>query len=458
MKEAVVNPRRVRRLKKGAGKGGAIVYWMSRDQRVDDNWALLFARELALSARSQLVVTFCLVPEFLGATTRQYEFMIEGLQEIERSLKSKRIEFHLLTGDPAKAIPTAVKDLDAGTVVCDFDPLKLKRRWKSALEKALDADFYEVDAHNIVPCWEASQKQEYGAYTIRPKIHNKLPQFMDEFPPLHAMRPGSADANHTVDWNKARKTLSAYRAVGDAPGLKAGAGAAADTLAQFINNKLAGYATDANDPTKDAQSGLSPYLHFGHISAQRVALEVLNADAPQQAKEAFLEEMIVRRELSDNFCFYNAHYDSFESFPAWAQQTLNAHRSDPRTYIYTPRQLERAQTHDELWNAAQMEMVNGGKMHGYMRMYWAKKILEWTRTPEEALRTAIRLNDRYEQDGRDPNGYTGIAWSIGGVHDRAWKERNVFGKIRYISYEGCKRKFDVEEYVRTMKAGPAVRS
>ncbi|MBN2520958.1 MAG: hypothetical protein JXB17_10665 [Bacteroidales bacterium] len=163
--------------------------------------------------------------------------------------------------------------------------------------------------------------------------------------------------------------------------------------------------------------------------------------------EAFLEELIVRKELSDNYCYYNVNYDSYEGFPEWAKQTLKIHRYDEREYVYELIDFESANTHDDLWNAAQIELIETGKIHGYMRMYWAKKILEWTKSPEKALKTAIYLNDKYAMDGRDPNGYTGCAWAIGGVHDRAWSERPVFGKIRYMNCNGAKRKFDVEEYI-----------
>jgi deoxyribodipyrimidine photo-lyase len=201
-------------------------------------------------------------------------------------------------------------------------------------------------------------------------------------------------------------------------------------------------------------SDLSPYLHFGQIASQRVAWEVRRAEAPAEAKQAFLEELIVRRELADNFCYYNPAYDQVAGFPAWAQQTLDQHRRDPRDYLYELPDWEAGRTHDDLWNAAQLEMVRRGKMHGYLRMYWAKKILEWSATPEEALATAIYLNDRYELDGRDPNGYTGVAWSIGGVHDRPWGERPVFGKIRYMSRAGCQRKFNVEQYIAWVRELP----
>ncbi|MBP1734596.1 MAG: Deoxyribodipyrimidine photo-lyase photolyase (Photoreactivating enzyme), partial [Deltaproteobacteria bacterium] len=230
--------------------------------------------------------------------------------------------------------------------------------------------------------------------------------------------------------------------------LEPGEKAAQSVLKRFIEGKLGRYDSDRNDPNKDGQSGLSPFLHFGHISAQRIALEVMKENAAGESRDAFLEELIIRRELSDNFCFYNDQYDSVGGFPEWAKKTLNQHGKDKRPYLYSLEDFEGAKTHDDLWNAAQIEMVKRGKMHGYMRMYWAKKILEWTQSPEEAMNIAIYLNNRYELDGRDPNGYAGIAWSIGGVHDRAWNERNVFGKIRYMSYNGCRSKFNTDSYIK----------
>ncbi|MBN1298152.1 MAG: deoxyribodipyrimidine photolyase, partial [Actinobacteria bacterium] len=230
--------------------------------------------------------------------------------------------------------------------------------------------------------------------------------------------------------------------------LKPGYANAINMLENFIENGLNIYDTKRNDPNEPAQSNLSPYIHFGQISAQRVALEIIKMDIDESKKETFLEELIIRRELSDNFCYYNPCYDSFEGFPAWARDSLDHHRPDKRDYIYTLEEFENAKTHDPLWNAAQMEMAKTGKMHGYMRMYWAKKILEWTSSPDEAVKYAVYLNDSYSLDGRDPNGYTGIAWSIGGVHDRAWNQRKVFGKIRYMSYNGCSRKFDILSYIK----------
>ena len=237
--------------------------------------------------------------------------------------------------------------------------------------------------------------------------------------------------------------------MGIADWLVPGEDAAAGVFSDFLSGRLSSYNEKRNDPNANSVSDMSPYLHFGQISAQRMALEILKSYPGSPDTGAFLEELIVRRELSDNFCHFNTAYDSFEGFPQWARTTLNNHRRDEREYIYSKEQFELARTRDRLWNAAQSEMVKRGKMHGYMRMYWAKKLLEWTASPEDALATAIYLNDKYELDGRDPNGYAGCAWSIGGVHDRAWAERPVFGKIRYMNENGCKRKFDTERYIKT---------
>ena len=431
---------------------GPVIYWMSRDQRVDDNWALLGAQELAIRGKVPLIVVFCLVPRFLSATTGQYGFLFAGLKEVSERLAKLNIPFFLLTGEPDNTLIRFIKTHKASTLITDFDPLRIKRGWKEEVARKIETPFFEIDAHNIVPCIIASPKQEYGAYTIRNKIGRLLPVFLDTFPKIQKHPfPWTKDLPH-IEWEKLPSSLKTDTTIGDFHWITPGEAGAQKRLTRFIEEKLAFYNTGRNDPTEDAQSDLSPYLHFGQLSAQRVALELEQSDITNHIKAPFLEELIVRRELSDNFCYYNSRYDSFDGFPQWAQKTLDEHRKDRRPYLYDLEQFEAAQTHDELWNAAQMEMMKRGKMHGYMRMYWAKKILEWSQSPEEALEIAIYLNDRYELDGRDPNGYAGIAWSIGGVHDRAWDERNVFGKIRYMSYNGCKSKFNVKHYIEKVSS------
>ncbi|MFP3867534.1 MAG: deoxyribodipyrimidine photo-lyase [Desulfobacteraceae bacterium] len=448
-----MNPRRVRVLKAAEIKRGPVIYWMSRDQRLHDNWALLLAQEQALKRRAPLWVVFCLVPHFLNATLRQYSFMLQGLQELQQNLKEYNIPFFLITGAPPTEIPKFLRKYQAGLVVTDFDPLRLKHQWKAAVAEAIDISFLEVDAHNIIPAWIASPKQEYAAYTLRPKIHRALPEFLEDFPPLTEHPPTGAQDCPEVDWQQLMDRLDLDRQVPAVDWLTPGENAAQQVWYDFWHHRLPDYHRHRNDPNQAAQSNLSPYLHFGQISAQRIALEAQPADLDEKSKEAFWEELIVRRELSDNFCLYNAHYDSFAGFPQWAQKTLKDHQYDAREHLYSLAEFEAGQTHDDLWNAAQQEMVKTGKMHGYMRMYWAKKLLEWSESVDRAHEIAIYLNDRFELDGRDPNGYTGIAWSLGGVHDRAWGERPVFGKIRYMSYNGCKAKFDVKAYIRKYHSG-----
>lgn len=426
-----------------------IIYWMSRDQRVQDNWALLYAQKLALEREVEFIVIFCVIPHFLEATLRHYDFMLKGLMEVQTQLHEKNIPFLLLQGDPVRVIPQYLKDIQAGLLVTDFDPLQIKQRWREKILCCIDIPFHEVDAHNIVPCRIVSKKQEFGAYTLRPKIHKVLDDYLDPFPPVKKHPYNHSCSPKTFDSKKVLKELSVNKNVTPVQWITSGEKAAKRMLSLFLKNQMNHYASDRNNPNGKGQSNLSPYLHFGQISAQRIVMETLSSNQDITDRDSFLEELIIRRELSDNFCFYNPYYDQTKGFPEWAKKTHAIHRQDKREYIYSLKIFEDATTHDPLWNAAQKEMVQTGKMHGYMRMYWAKKILEWTNTPEEALKFAIYLNDKYELDGRDPNGYTGIAWSIGGIHDRAWGERHVFGKIRYMNENGCKKKFHVTEYINT---------
>jgi deoxyribodipyrimidine photo-lyase len=447
-----VDVRRVHKLRDGQERSGPVVYWMSRDQRVDDNWALLYSQLQAHKRQQPMAVVFCLCKEFLGATWRQYSFMLHGLREIDQRLSSLGIPLFVLIGDPPVVLSRFVRQNNISLVVTDFSPLRIIRRWKKSFIDATDISIIEVDAHNIVPCRVASQKREYAARTFRPKVSRCLDEFLTDYPELEHQTVAWTGDVPEIDWSRCWDSLTVDKSVGDIYWLKPGEEAAMNQLDSFIRNSLEDYTRHRNDPARIGQSDLSPYLHFGQISAQKVALEVQSHCDNSESRDAFLEELIVRRELSDNFCFYEHDYDKFEAFPDWARSTLEGHRNDPRNYIYSDDELENSETHDELWNAAQREMVVRGKMHGYMRMYWAKKILEWTVSPEEAFRIAIYSNDKYELDGRDPNGYAGIAWSIGGVHDRAWSERAIFGKIRYMSYDGCRRKFDIRRYIERVNS------
>ncbi|KAK9277229.1 hypothetical protein L1049_006768 [Liquidambar formosana] len=456
---------RIRVLKEGSRPfnqgGGPVVYWMFRDQRLKDNWALIHAVDQANKANVPVAVAFNLFDQFLGAKARQLGFMLRGLRQLHRDLQeSLQIPIFLFQGEAAETIPNFLRECRASLLVTDFSPLREIRRCKEEICKRVSdsVSVHEVDAHNVVPIWVASEKLEYSARTIRGKINKLLPEYLIDFPPLQCPEREWPATNQFIDWDSLiadvlRKGAEVPEIEWCDPGENAAMEVLMGSKDGFLTKRLKSYSVDRNNPLKPrGLSGLSPYLHFGQISAQRCALEARSVQKLcPQAVDAFLEELIVRRELADNFCFYQPHYDSLQGAWEWARKTLMGHASDKREHIYTREQLEKAQTADLLWNASQLEMVHYGKMHGFMRMYWAKKILEWTNGPQEALEISIYLNDKYEIDGRDPNGYVGCMWSVCGVHDQGWQERPIFGKIRYMNHAGCKRKFDVDGYIAYVK-------
>ncbi|OLN27789.1 Deoxyribodipyrimidine photolyase, type II [Desulfovibrio sp. DV] len=447
----LVHPARVRSLSQNAPRQGPVVYWMTREQRAADNWGLLHAAALAGQDKAPLGVLFALAPTYPGATARHYDFMLRGLAETEAALRARNIPFFLLPGDPAATVPAFLHQTGAGTCVTDFDPMRIKRHWQGAVAAAFAGALVEVDGHNVVPCLLASSRRDYAAATLRPKIHHRLAEFLEPFPELPHFAAANLDGCDPVDWAAVAGSVTADPAVPPVPpvaGLCPGPAAARAALADFIANRLPGYATRRNDPNAGAVSGLSPYFHFGQLSPQRAALDILAAKdrAPADA-DAYLEELIIRRELSDNYCHYTPDYDQFSALPDWAQKTLAAHAGDARPYVYEPAAFEAGATHSALWNAAQGQLVRTGRIHGYMRMYWAKKILEWSASPQAAIAIALTLNDRYALDGRDPNGVVGVLWSVGGLHDRPWANRAVYGQVRYMNERGCRRKFDVDAYV-----------
>ena len=437
--------RRGRQLKSGKSGTGPVVYWMSRDLRVADNWGLLWAQQEAIIYERSLLVVFCFTQDLPDTTPNQRHFMTQGLQPIVKELQKLDIGWICLERLPNKNLPKLLAEIDAHSLICDFHPLTSQKKIKKQLAQQLLIPMSEVDSHNVIPAWTTSPKKEYAAYTIRPKIKRLLDDFLTDIPPLapHPI-PCTVSLSPAYEmWSVPESTKLTTSSIFSLP---SGPDKALAAAKLFITSGLQTYGTRRNDPCQDGQSGLSPYLHFGQLSAQKLARMVLATNSPEEVTEPFLEELIVRRELSDNYCHYEENYDSVEGFSEWAQKTLNQHRDDTREYTYSLEALERGKTHELLWNCCQLDLVHTGKLHGFLRMYWAKKILEWTINPETALQYAITLNDRYSIDGHDPNGYAGVAWSIGGVHDRAWGERPVFGKIRYMNEAGCKRKFDVNSY------------
>lgn len=438
--------RRGRQLSQGKSDKGAVVYWMSRDFRIHDNWGLLWAQQEAIVYERRLLVVICLTSEFPTTNPRQLHFLKNGLTSFAKELRERGIGYILKLSAPEVFLPKLLYDIKAHSLVCDFNPLKQQKHCNAILRKELSIPIHEVDSHNIIPAWTTSNKKEYAAYTIRPKIKRVLGDFLSEIPALQN-HPFPINEESTLPDTLWESSSPEKRTGTSIVSMASGPQEALEAAKSFVNNHLINYDSTRNNPCVRGQSGLSPFLHFGQLSAHRLAQLVLSKKLDEAIMEPFLEELIVRRELSDNFCLYEENYDNTSGFSDWAQKTLNQHKNDTREYTYSLNELEAGATHEQLWNSCQHDLVANGKLHGFLRMYWAKKILEWTESPEAALQYATFLNDKYSIDGHDPNGYTGVAWSIGGVHDRAWGERPVFGKIRYMNEAGCRRKFDVHAYI-----------
>ena len=428
---------------------------MQRAQRASDNPALDIAIELGNALRKPVVVFFGLNPFVQGANYRHYRFLVEGLGDIAAGLPARRVGF-VLRRYPEHGLLPFAEEVRTAIVVGDENPLRQTEAWREKVALALRVPLWTVDADVVVPA-KLQHKEHYAARTIRPRLLEHLDQFL--VPPrdpvaavawrspagLRGMTPSSA----LLDG------LPIDRSVGAVASFRGGTAEARKRLKHFIRTGLRAYDRQRNHPEHPGTSRLSPYLHFGHIGPREVALAVRDSGAPSNAVAPLLEQLIVRRELAVNFVTFNRDYDRLAGCEGWARRTLAAHRRDRRPVLYTAAQLESGDTDDALWNAAQMQMVTSGWMHGYVRMYWAKKLLEWTTSPEDAFDLAVRLNDRYELDGRDPNGYANIAWAIGGKHDRPWPPRPIFGTIRSMSHERTMRKFDARRYIEEITAGAA---
>lgn len=428
-----------------------VLYWMQQSQRVDYNHALEYAVMESNRLNLPLIVLFCLTPDFPDANYRHYEFMAQGLIEVKKSLHERGINMFMVHGDPVKEVVLVA--LNAALLVTDRGYLRLQRQWRINIAAAVKCAMIEIESECIVPIEAVSPKEEYTAGTLRPKINRVLREYLVHLKCNSVKRDSLATkcgaAPFPASVKRILRLVEPDMSVPAARGFSGGYIAASERLSSFVNHKLDKFGFLRNDPSMDYSSGLSPYIHFGQISTLQIALEVNKTRS--QGKDAFLEELIVRRELAFNFVWYNKNYDTYKSLPSWAVNTLETHRSDSRKPLYSEAQLENASTYDPYWNAAQREMIIRGKMHGYMRMYWGKKLIEWMSSPAVAYAYALYLNNKYELDGRDPNGFAGVAWCFG-KHDRAWKERPVFGKVRYMNASGLERKFDIDAYVSKIEA------
>jgi deoxyribodipyrimidine photo-lyase len=445
-------------------EGVVVVYVMGRDQRVHDNHALLAAQDYAARLGLPLMVAFRLLAQSGVRSREHYQFMVDGLRQLAAELEKYGIPFVVVSD-----LDELCAEVKPAALYFDFSPLRGPRTFQKSFAETAGFPVYVVDTHNIIPVWELSDHEEFAAHTIRRKVHKQLAQWLTEPPKLqpqsHAYQPPVSG----LTWSEVDGIVQNVPACGISVTDTPGGRAARVTLDEFMDNRLLAYAVDRNDATTNGQTGLSPYLHFGQISALRVALELQKQPVSQpplllreprlassdteptldDSVDALLEELIVRKELADNYCFYKKNYDNLLGAKPWAQKTLAAHANDAREFVYSQEQWEAAQTHDSLWNAAQRQLLRTGKIHGYMRMYWAKKLLEWSRSPEDAIAYAVYLNDHYSVDGGDPNGYVGIMWSIAGLHDRPWFDREVYGTVRYMATSGASKRFDISEYIQT---------
>ena len=401
---------------------------------------------------SERVVRARAYHDYPEANLRHYAFMLEGLEDAQEALARRGIKMVVRRGSPDEVAIDAAKG--ASLVVTDRGYLRPQRRWRERVASEARCLVTQVESDVVVPVELASGKQEHAARTLRPKIGEYLEDFLVELTPTKVEKQSTNMPAEGLDLSNIGEVLDGMdldRSVGALGHLyKGGTSEAKKLFRRFLENRFDGYVEHRNQPQTDDVSHMSKYLHFGHISPIWLALEARQSKTSNDNIESFVEELVVRRELSMNFVFYNEDYDSFSNIPGWAKETLWEHKSDEREHVYTRKQLENAETHDEYWNAAMREMVHTGYMHNYMRMYWGKKILEWSNTPEHAYRTTLYLNNKYFLDGRDPNSYANVAW-VFGQHDRGWTERQVFGKVRFMSAGGLKRKTKPDQYVEKVE-------
>ncbi len=431
---------RIKLIKKGTQKGKYIIYWMQGAFRTDYNHSLEFAIYLSNKLRMPLIVLVILNLSYPQANYRSFRFFLKGVENIYNTLKDRNISLHLKVGTFEKVM-SQYKDI-AHTIITDKSYLLNLKLIKLEILKTINATCYEVDTNLVVPVEIASNKMEYGAYTLRPKIKKIYEKFLNDFLDFE-YKDSCVEPIIEVDFRHCDTELRNKTEYVSPIELIGGQEAAEGVLKDFIENKFPHYLQYRNDPTLAVESNLSSYLHFGHISPIKILKQLSKADYKNY--EAFFEQLVVRRELAHNFTFYADSNKFFNCLPLWAKNTLNEHKNDKKDYIYDQETFEKATTCDKYWNVAQRELLKTGKIHNYMRMYWGKKIIEWSENLIEAYNTMIYLNNKYAVDGRDPNSYTGILWCFG-LHDRPFRERSIFGKVRYMSENGLKNKFDIEKY------------
>ena len=431
-----------------------VVYWMQRAMRIFDNPALDVAIEAGNLLGLPVAVFFSVIPNYPNANLRHYHFMAQGLRDVEADAAERGVGF-VVRRPPDNSLGTFLEEVEAAMLIGDENPCREPERWRIVLARRLKLPFWTVDADVVVPA-AVFGRSFHLLHHFRPHLNRALPEFLVphlNLKPFHPWKSRKLFAHFSPHNDITAGFKSLDRSVGPVDTFAGGAHEANRRLALFLVRGLAHYNRVRNLPECDGTSRLSPYLHFGHISPLTIALAAQETAAsgriPLEAKERFLDQVIGWRELSVLFVKYDPNYDTWECAEPWARKTLVEHAGDSRAHRYEFARIERGETADDLWNAAQRQMVDTGWMHNYMRMYWAKRILEWAPDPARAYEWAVMLNDRYELDGRDANGYAGIAWSIVGRHDRPWFNRPVFGLIRPMSGTALAQKFDAEAYKRS---------
>lgn len=469
-----------------------MLYWMVAFRRLQWNFSLQRAAALAERLSKPLVIFEPLRIGYHWASDRFHRFVIDGMREnrdaVSRLDRPGIVYFPYVEPRPNAdcGLLSALARRSCAVVTDDFPSFFIPKMIQHAGTQ-LPVQTEAVDSNGLLPL-RATERIFTTAFSFRAFLQKELPKHLNDMPladPLQLLKLpplGSELSDIRRRWPEVSEPLltgdpqalqdlsidHSVRAVDD----RGGPTAARARLQTFLNSRITVYATGANDPDQDTRSGLSPYLHFGHIAAH----ELFDALTRQEhwstgqigsstggkregwwgmspGAETWLDELITWRELGYNMSSHTDNFDRYESLPEWAQATLEKHSSDVRPYLYTEQQLEAAETHDELWNAAQTQLVREGRIHNYLRMLWGKKILEWSASPQEALRVLIQLNNRYALDGRNPNSYSGIFWTLG-RYDRPWgPERPIFGTVRYMSSDNTRRKLHLRNYLARFGSG-----
>lgn len=425
--------------------GSCVLYFVQASPRIKYNQALIYAINRANHFNVPLVCYFELSTNFPNINTRNFTFLLQGINDFKQNAKKLGIKLIVNTNNNLLKISQ-----NAVEVITDKGYLLFHKTRDNYYSQKLKIPYTQIETNVIVPIEQASNKQEYGAYTIRPKIQKHLPNYLTFYSIPKLKVPSLNLKFNSIDTDNINKLIYDLKIDNSVTNAQfiGGETRALKNLDYFVKTNLNTYEQNRNNANLNATSNLSPYLHFGHISPILIAITCLkHLDENNENIKSFFNELIIWRELAKNYCHYNNNYNKYNGLPNWVIQNFKKTISDKREFLYNIGQFENAQTHNELWNSAQIELAKTGKMHGVMRMYWGKKVIEWSKNPQYAHKVLVYLNDKYSIDGRDENGYAGINWCFG-LHDKPFFKHNIFGIVRYMAESGIKKKFDTIEYIK----------